>query len=127
MPLISCRLCGKLFSSSGGRTCPACHSILDELYPRVREYLRDHPKTAFNVEMVAGEMDADIRYIQGLVDLGYLDRDIEKQTDPDTLLRQKLAKEFESSLKQMKETSTQQSAAKSASSYGQQRYGDKKK
>ena len=123
MPLLPCRLCGKVFTSSGGRTCPACHARLDELYPRVRQHLRDNPKKAFNVEMVADAMEVDIRDVQGLVDLGYLDRDIGWQADPETLKRQKLAQEFEASLKQMKDTSQH----KGPVSYGQQRYGDKKK
>ena len=125
MPLISCRLCGKLFSSSGGRTCTACHSRLDDLYPRVREYLRDNPKVAFNVETVSEAMEVDIRDIQGLVDLGYLDRDIGAQPSPEEVRRQKLAQEFEDSLKQMK-ASAQRDSSKTAS-YGQQRYGDKSK
>lgn len=127
MPLLSCRLCGKVFTSSGGRTCSACIARLDELYPRVREYLRDNPKIAFNVERVADALEVDIRDIQALADMGYLDRDIGMQDDSETLKRQKLAQEFESSLKQMKDTS-RPSAAKSPSvSYGQQRYGDKGK
>jgi len=100
---------------------------LDELYPRVREYLRDNPKAGFNVEMAAEALEVDIRDVQGLVDMGYLDRDIGKQTDPDTLKRQKLAQEFEASLKQIKDTSRQSTAKSSAVSYGQQRYGDKGK
>ena len=124
MPLLTCRLCGKLFTSSGGRTCPACHTRLDELYPRVREYLRDNPKVAFNVETIAEELEVDIRDIQGLVDLGYLDRDLDTQASADTAKRQKLAQEFENSLKQMKDSSAQ--PVKTVT-YGQQRYGDKKK
>ena len=124
MPLFPCRLCGKIFTSSGGRTCPACHARLDDLYPRVRRYLRDYPKVNFNVEAVAEEMETDIRDIQSLVDMGYLDRDIGRQTSSDEVKRQKLAKEFEDSVKQMKDTSPQ---SKSPVSYGQQRYGDKKK
>ena len=127
MPLLPCKLCGKLFSSPGGRTCPACHERIDELYPRVREYLRDNPKLSFNVEMVAEAMEVDIRDVQALVDLGHLDRDIGRQTDSDTLKRQKLAQEFESSLKQMQHASAQRDAFKGAASYGQQRYGDKGK
>ena len=122
MPLITCRLCGKLFTSSGGRTCPACHTRLDELYPRVREYLRDNPKIAFNVETVAEELEVNILDVQGLVDLGYLDRDVDRQTSADTIRRQKLAMEFENSLKQMKESSTQSTKTVT---YGQQRYGGK--
>jgi hypothetical protein len=121
-------LCGKIFTSSGGRTCPACHARLDEIYPRVRQYLRDNPKVNFNVEMVAEALDTDIRDIQSLVDMGYLDRDIGRQTDPETLKRQKLAQEFESSLQQMKEASAMRGSAKNAAaSYGQHRYGEKDK
>ena len=126
MPLLPCKLCGKLFSSSGGRTCTACHSRLDELYPRVREHLRDNPKVAFNVETVAEAMEVDIRDIQGLIDMGYLDRDIGTQTGSEVTRRQQLAKEFEDSLKQMQGISGR--AGKGAAvSYGQQRYGDKKR
>ena len=123
MPLLTCKLCGKIFSSSGGRTCPACHKRLDDLYPRVREYLRDSPKSGFNVEMVADDLDVDIRDIQGLLDLGYLDRDVDAQSNSEALRKQKLAQELENSLKQMK-TSTQ---GNKPVSYGQQRYGDKKR
>ena len=124
MPLLPCRLCGKVFTSSGGRTCSACHTRLDELYPRVRRYLRDNPKVNFNVEAIAEEMEADIRDVQSLVDMGYLDRDVGKQTNTEETKRQKLAKEFEDSLKQMKDTPA---TNKAPVSYGQQRYGDKKK
>jgi len=94
----------------------------------VREYLRDNSKVSFNVETIAENLEVDIRDIQGLVDLGYLDRDIGRQASPEELKRQKLAQELESSLQQMKDNSARQSAAKStAASYGQQRYGEKEK
>ena len=124
MPLNPCKLCGKVFTSAGGRTCPACHARLDELYPRVRKYLRDNPKVNFNVETIAEDMEADIRDVQSLVDMGYLDRDVGRQTSSEEVKRQKLAKEFEDSLKQMKDASA---TNKGPVSYGQQRYGDKKK
>jgi len=123
MPLLACRLCGKIFNSIGGRTCQACHARLDDLYPRVREYLRDNAKMAFSVDSIAEAMEVEIRDIQGLVDLGYLDRDIGSQPDPEEARRQKLAKELESSLKQMKGEAAK---SKGSTSYGQQRYGDKK-
>jgi len=93
----------------------------------VRGYLRDNPKTGFNVENVAEALEVDIRDIQALADMGYLDRDVGIQDDPETLKRQKLAQEFESSLKQMKDTSRPGAAKSSSVSYGQQRYGDKGK
>ena len=127
MALISCKLCGKIFTSAGGRTCSACLSRLDELYPRVRDYLRDNPKMDFNVESLSDELGADIRDVQALVDMGYLARDIGRRADNEALNRQKLAKEFESSLQQMKESSAFRESAKGAASYGQQRHGEKGK
>jgi G:T-mismatch repair DNA endonuclease (very short patch repair protein) len=102
-------------------------SRIDELYPQVRDYLRDNPKVGFNVETLSKKLDADIRYIQALADMGYLDRDVEKQAVRETAAREKLAKEFEESLKQMKETSARREGAKSLVSYGQQRHGESEK
>jgi predicted small secreted protein len=53
---------------------------------------------------------------------------MDKQSDSTTAARQKLAKEFEDSLKQMKDASAHHQTVKgSAVSYGQQRYGEKEK
>ena len=126
MPLLSCRLCGKVFSSAGGRTCTMCLAQLDNLYPRVREYLRDNPKIGFNIETLSEEMNEDVRYIQALVDMGYLDRDAGKYVSEEALNRQKLAKELEGSLKQMRDSAINVHDPKTVS-YGQQRYGEKLK
>ncbi len=128
MPLLSCKLCGKIFTSAGGRTCPACLQRLDGLYPRVRDFLRDNPKLQFNVETLSAELEVEIRDIQALVDMGYLDRDLASSTNSQEASKQKLAQEFENSLKQMKDSAAQRDSAKSAAaSYGQQRYGEKDK
>jgi uncharacterized protein YdaT len=100
---------------------------LDELYPKVREYLRDHPKNALNVETLSEQMNVNIRDIQAMVEMGYLDRDLDRVADREALNKQKLAKEFEASLQQMKNASTFRDAAKGAASYGQQRHGEKEK
>ena len=123
MPLLTCKMCGKVFTSPGGRTCPACLKELDELYPKVREYLRDNPKTEFNVDTLSEAMGTDIRAVQALADMGYLDRDLGRRVDSGAESRQKLAKEFENSLKQMQ----QASARESGTTYGEQRYGDRYK
>ena len=120
MALLSCKLCGNVFASSGCRTCQVCRERLDELYPRVRGYLREHSKVDFSVETIADEMDIPIRYIHELVSLGYLDLKVDRQTDSDALKRQKLAKEFENLLKQTKSTLKNHVSTKT---YGQQRYG----
>ncbi|MDR2174735.1 MAG: hypothetical protein LBO82_02210 [Synergistaceae bacterium] len=131
MALLTCKLCGKLLTSisSGDRICPVCLARLDQLYPDVREFLRDHPKDEFNLEDVAEGLDVDIRYIQALVDKGYLDRDTDKRAlDREDPSRQKLAKELENSLKQMKDSASRREAARSSViSYGRERYGEKDK
>ena len=119
MALMTCKLCEKIFTSAGGRTCPECLKQLDELYPVVRQHLRDNPKEAFNVDTLATELDIDIRKIQALVDMGYLERDAHRIGSSEE--REKLAKEFEDSLKQMKSTAT--TSKNAAKTYGMQRYG----
>jgi RecJ-like exonuclease len=127
MALIACRLCGKLFPSSAKKICPACLTRIDELYPRVREFLRDHPKIEFNVETVAEAIEADIRDVQALVDMNYLERDLEHTSSTSSAAREKLAEELQNSLQQMKTQAAKREAAKdAASSYGQQRYGGNK-
>ena len=126
MPLLSCRLCGKLFTSAGGRTRSVCVERLDMLYPRVRTFLRDHPDIEFNVDTLADEMEVDIRDIQTLVDLGYLDRDLGRNMQKEDTGKQRLIKELEDSLKQMKTDSERRNSPQSLS-YGQQRYGEKEK
>jgi hypothetical protein len=100
---------------------------IDALYPKAREYLRDHPKDALDVEGLSEEMDVDIRDIQALVDMGYLDRDFNRTSDKRALNRQRLVKELETSLRQMKNESSVRNEAKDTASYGQLRYGEKEK
>ena len=126
MPLLTCKLCGKVFSTPGGRTCPECLKKIDDLYPRVREYLRDNPKIDFNVDSLADALETDIRYVQALTDMGYLDRDLDKRAASNMENRQKLAQEFENTLKQMKQTSARD-LNKNVASYGEQRYGERNK
>ncbi len=128
MALLSCKLCGKIFTSAGGRTCPACLERLDTLYPKVRSFLRDNPKLEFNVETLAEALNVEIRDVQALVSMGYLDRDLGGKTSGGEAEKQKLAREFENSLKQMKDSAMQPDAEKRRpASYGQQRYGEKDK
>ena len=126
MPLLSCKLCGKAFNSAGGRTCSACLARIEAMYPDVRDFLRDNPKIEFNVETLAEELDVEIRDIQALVDMGYLDRDLKGDYRSEDSSRQKLAKEFEDSLKRMQQSTNQRQDSKNAS-YGQERYSDKDK
>ncbi|WP_314717798.1 hypothetical protein [uncultured Fretibacterium sp.] len=124
MALVTCKLCRKIFTAAGGRTCPACKKRLDDLYMKVRDFLRDNPKMEFNVDTLSTSLDADIRDVQALVDMGYLDRESTVNLSNEESSRQKLALELEKSLNEMKAAAASQ-AQKSTVSYGQQLYSDK--
>ena len=124
--IVICKLCRKLYNGQG-KICPECRQRLDELYPDVRDYLRDNSKLAFNVETVAEALDVDIRYVQELVAQGYLDRDLPEDMSREVLSdRQKLIKAFETSLDKMKSDAAIAASHKSVT-YGQEIYGDKLK
>lgn len=127
MPLITCKVCKKIFTGAGVRVCPDCQRKLDQLYLDVRDYLRDNPKEEFNVETLAEELKSDIRYVQGLVDLGYLERDESKRVPGSAEKeQQKLAKAFEDSLNKMKDSAAAAQQRKPVS-YGAELYSDKAK
>ena len=89
--------------------------------------MRNNPKAHFNVETLAKELDVDIRDVQALVDMGYLDRDLDRSLltseDQD---RQKLAREFEKSLGDMKAANADR-ASKSSVTYGQELYKNRRR
>ena len=124
MALVTCKLCRKVFTAAGGRTCPDCKKRLDDLYMKVRDFLRDNPKIEFNVDTLSDSLDADIRDVQALVDMGYLDRDFKANLSGEESSRQKLALELEKSLNEMKAAAASHTQ-KGAVSYGQQLYSDK--
>ncbi len=77
MPLMECRLCGKIFTEGGRKNvCPECLIRLGDLYSKVHKYMRDHDDEEFDIERLSDEMDANLMDIQALVDLGYIERDI---------------------------------------------------
>ena len=126
MALVTCRLCRKIFTAAGGRTCPACKKRLDDLYLKVRDYLRDNPKLEMNVDALAEALKTDILEIQALVDMGYLDRDDKAIQSESDSSRQKLALELEKSLSEMKAAAAAAPhPQKGAVSYGQQLYSEK--
>ncbi len=124
--LVTCKLCGRLFSATRGKICVTCLDELDDLYPKVREFLRDHSKETFNLEQIADGMDLDIRYVQALVDLGYLDRGVasDPEAEEEKKRKEALARQLQASLENAASLRAAESAGKM---YGQQRYGTGKK
>lgn len=134
MALITCKLCRKIFTTptvGEKRVCPDCHLRLDNLYMDVRNYLRDNPKEEFNVERLAEALGADIRDVQGLVDMGYLEREAPAEGEADDHPAvdeglQKLAKEFEEARDKMRAAAAAAAEHKPVS-YGQTLYGSQSK
>lgn len=102
---------------------------LDDLYPQVREYIRDHAKETFNVEEVAEDMEVDIRRVQALVELGYLDRDVSGKSgvDEEKKKREELVRKLQGSFNNSASIGAKGSGESSPKMYGQQRYGTGKK
>ena len=131
MALVTCKLCRKIYNNAlfAKKVCPDCARRLDDLYSDVRNYLRDNPRAKFNVEVLSEKLGADVRDLESLVELGYLNRDkiaIDSSSLNQDDERQKLAKEFEGSIEKMKATvAAMQSQQHKTVSYGQSVYGDK--
>ena len=101
MPLMKCRLCGRVFTSGGrNNVCPMCIKRLEELYGFVHEYMRDHEDEEFDAYKLSEAMEANLADIQALVDLGYIERDIGLYGTRETA-RSKLANAFSSELDKM--------------------------
>ena len=131
MALVTCKLCRKLYNNVtfAKKVCPDCARRLDDLYSDVRNYLRDNPRAKFNVEDLSEKLGADVRDLESLVELGYLNRDkieIDSSGFYQEDERPKLAKEFEGSIEKMKATvAAMQAQQRKTVSYGQSVYGDK--
>ena len=77
MALIRCRLCGTLFNSERRKYCVNCMKKLDALYGRVHEYMRDNNDEDFDIYTLADAMDITTQEVQALVELGYIERDLQ--------------------------------------------------
>lgn len=74
MALVSCRMCKRVFINSpeGETTCSECMAKLHELYPIVRNFLRNNEKTLFTAYDISKLLNIDVRNIEGLVALGLI-------------------------------------------------------
>ena len=83
-------------------------------------------KEAFNVEDIAEGMDIDIRQVQALVELGYLDRDAGRggAGDDERRRKEELARQLQASLDSSAASKTSE---RTVSTYGQERYGSGRK
>ena len=104
MGLVKCRLCGTLYESipQRHRICHACRKRLDELYGQVHEYMRDNQDEDFDIYKLADDMGINTADVQALVDLGYIERDLQTYSRSRKGSREKLAEEITGELEKMK-------------------------
>ncbi len=129
MALKPCKICGRLYDSARGKYCPQCMQEIDELYPKVREYIRDQKGAEYSVDSLSEEMEIDILRVQALVDLGYLDRNTMGNAgalDEEQRKKEMLAQMLKKSLSAT-ESDRPQEEQKKHRTYGQEIYGTRKK
>ena len=74
MGLLQCGICRRVFvNAPNERICPQCAVRLNELYPVVRDFLRDHKKDRYTAQDISEILGLDLLDVQELVHLGFLD------------------------------------------------------
>ena len=92
MALIECKLCRRIYNGfEGQKICGDCIRRLESIYGHVHEYMRDNQDKNFDLDTLADEMDISPIDIQALVDLGYIERDMQTYSRDKKGSRQKLA------------------------------------
>lgn len=63
MDVRNCRRCKKLFNYIGGpQICPACQSLLEEEFQKVKAFLRENPKASMGT--IAEENEVSVQQIK---------------------------------------------------------------
>lgn len=107
MALVECKLCRRIYNGfEGQRICANCIRRLEEIYGHVHEYMRDNQDKNFDLETLADEMDISPVDIQALVDLGYIERDLQTYSRDKKGTRQKLAEAINAEAEKLKRNIT---------------------
>lgn len=72
MELRNCILCGKVFMYVSKRVCPSCQKEMDEIFEKVRVYVKAHPGAT--VVEIAEALDLDEALVNEFVREGRFDR-----------------------------------------------------
>jgi hypothetical protein len=73
LELVKCGICGKAAVVGAGQrhVCDACREEEQELYRRVRSFIREYPEAGNTVQGIAHALKVDEKKITHLVDSGY--------------------------------------------------------
>lgn len=103
MALTECKLCRRIYNGfEGQRICGQCIRRLENIYGHVHEYMRDNQNRDFDLDTLADEMDISPVDIQALVDLGYIERDLQTYSREKKGTRQKLAEAINGEVEKLK-------------------------
>ncbi|MDR3232036.1 MAG: hypothetical protein LBT65_11400, partial [Synergistaceae bacterium] len=77
MALVVCTMCGRAFINGpqGENICSACTMKLQDLYPVVRNFLRDHEKASYTVYDISRILGIPPRHVEALVSMRMIDTD----------------------------------------------------
>ena len=107
MALIECKLCRRIYNGfEGQKICGDCIRRLESIYGHVHEYMRDNQDKNFDLDTLADEMDISPIDIQALVDLGYIERDMQTYSRDKKGSRQKLAEAINAEAEKLKRNIT---------------------
>jgi hypothetical protein len=70
--LIACRVCGVIMVKLSRDACPKCHQAEEQLFTKVREYVRTHP--GLSIDDVAKAVGATEQQIHHFIISGRLER-----------------------------------------------------
>jgi hypothetical protein len=119
MEMTTCNVCGKVFGSSSGSTCPSCRKLLDIVYNKARTYLRDNPGKVLNSAELSKAVGEDKKLLDILIVEGRFDGGDSPKTDESEVekRRRKLLKEIENNL------SFPTKKGSASTTYGSDRHG----
>ncbi len=132
MKLKTCTLCRKLFSSDGPDICPICMEQIDAGFQTVRNYIETNPDADLDAYSLSVALNIDLRYVQAMVRLGYLEPIGEPEPVPETATgdetarKIELARQIQASLSKSVETQEEKNSRGARTMmYAQDKYGNK--
>ena len=113
MEITGCKLCGRIVNAEGTKICRNCMHRLERVYSKVHNHMRDNPYETFDIEKLSEDLDVNPADIQMLIELGYIDREIQINSERERT-RRELAGAFTNELENMKKKVTSYGGAKYA-------------
>lgn len=123
MEMTTCPLCGKIHGGANGEAmCKSCRGLIEIVYEKARNYLRDNPKAQMNAASLAEAIGEDLRIIQLLMMEGRFTGDPDDE-HPLESEDEKRRKQLLADLQKNLESSSSEEKSQRISTYGNDRHG----